>query len=292
MNVANMTRLAAIQHARAEKMGEGDPAVGEANIAPEDRIARLNDTLARISALEAELSGAQPAERKAAPPPPAPAAAPGAPAAGQERKMPKALMVARAPASTEAEHFRALRAQLLTAKGGEPVRLFAIASHASGDAADYVAMNLAASFAQLNRRTLIVDADVRAGRLAARFGLGEAPGLCHVLAGEIDFEAACQPSVIDDLVLLPSGGGGPGAEELLADGGMPEALAMARASFDNVIVLAAPYGPTADGHYVWAAARSVLVVARRHHDRLEELRRLNIALRHVGAEVIGATLLK
>ncbi len=286
MNVANMTRLAAMQRARAERE--------TAELNPEDRTARLEETLARISALEASLGSGRLTEDAVDPAqPPAqatsPAPNPEAPPAG---RMPKALMVARAPGSAEAEHFRALRAQLLTAKGGEPVRLFAIASHASGDAADYVSMNLAASFAQLNRRTLIIDADVRAGRLAARFGLGDAPGLCHMLAGELEFADACRTSIIDDLMLLPSGGGGPGAEELLADGGMPEILAMARASFDNVIVLAAPYGPTADGHYVWAAARSVLVVARRHHDRLEELRRLNIALRHVGAEVIGATLLK
>jgi protein-tyrosine kinase len=207
-----------------------------------------------------------------------------------EGRLPKSLVIVRRPQSREAEQFRALRTRLLTSKEGESIGLFAIAAHGVADGADHVALNMAASFAQLRKRVLILDADLRADRLSRAFSLEAAPGLSETLNGECDIRKAIRPTIVANLSVLTAGATDGDSHELLASEALRLTLEYLRCAFDAVIVMTAPFGPVADAQFVWAAAEKAFVVARRHKDRLPELKDLNVALRQVGASVIGAAL--
>jgi capsular exopolysaccharide synthesis family protein len=207
-----------------------------------------------------------------------------------EGRLPPGLAIVRRPQSREAEQFRALRTRLLTSKEGEAIGLFAIAAHGAAEGADHVALNMAASFAQLRKRVLILDADLRNERLSRAFGLDAGPGLSEALSGACDIRKAVRPTIIANLSVLTAGATNKDTHELLASEALRLTLEYLRCAYDAVIVMTAPYGSVADAQFVWAAAEKVFVVARRHKDRLPELKELNVALRQVGASVIGAAL--
>jgi capsular exopolysaccharide synthesis family protein len=207
-----------------------------------------------------------------------------------EGRLPSNLVIVRRPQSCEAEQFRGLRTRLLTSKEGETIGLFAIAAYGAHEGADHIALNMAASFAQLRKRVLILDADLRAPRLARAFALEASPGLRETLLGECDIRNAVRPTIIQNLSVLTAGAADKDGHELLSSEALRLTLEYLRCAYDIVIVMTAPFGPVADAQFIWAAVEKAFVVARRHHDRLPELKELNAALRHAGAGVIGAAL--
>lgn len=207
-----------------------------------------------------------------------------------EGRVPANLVIVRRPQSPEAEQFRALRTRLLTSREGEAIGLFAIAAHGAHDGADHIGLNMAASFAQIKKRVLILDADLRAVRLSRAFAIDPGPGLRETLLGECDIRNAVRPTIVRNLSVLTAGASDRDGHELLASEALRLTLEYLRCAFDIVIVMTAPYGPVADAQFVWAAAEKAFVVSRRHHDRLPELKELNAAIRHAGAGVIGAAL--
>ena len=207
-----------------------------------------------------------------------------------EGRLPANLVIIRRPQAREAEQFRALRTRLLTSKEGESIGLFAVASYGAHDGADHIALNLAASFAQLRKRVLILDADLRASRLSRAFSVEAGPGLRETLLGACDIRKAIRPTIVQNLSVLTAGAPDKDGHELLSSEALRLTLEYLRCAFDIVVVQTAPFGPVADAQFVWAAAEKAFVVARRHHDRLTELKELNAALRHAGAGIIGAAL--
>lgn len=207
-----------------------------------------------------------------------------------EGRLPSNAIIVRRPASKEAEQFRALRTRLLTSKDADKLNLFAIAANGSSREADHVALNLAVSFAQIGKRVLIVDADLRATRLAARFSLPAGPGLRETLSAQCDIRDAIRPTIIANLSVLTAGELSPSAHELLSGKTLTLTFDYLRCAYDIVLVMTTPFGPVADAQFVWAAAGGVFIVTRRNLDRLAELKTLNTALRQIDAAIIGAAL--
>lgn len=207
-----------------------------------------------------------------------------------EGRLPSTAVIIRRPNSREAEQFRALRTRLLTSKDGDKLNLFAIAANASRKEADHVAINMAASFAQIGKRVLIVDADLRSARLASHFGVAAGAGLRETLAAECDIRDAVRQTIIPNLSLLTSGMAAPSAHELLSGATLGLTFDYLRCAYDIVVIMSAPFGLVADAQFVWAAAKGVFIVTRRNRDRIAELKALNTALRQVDASIIGAAL--
>lgn len=207
-----------------------------------------------------------------------------------EGRLPSNAVIVRRPASKEAEQFRALRTRLLTSKDAEKLNLFAIAANGSSREADHVALNMAASFAQLGKRVLIVDADLRSTRLSTRFSVPAGPGLRETLSAECDIRDAIRHTIIANLSVLTAGEPAPSAHELLSGKTVNLTFDYLRCAYDVVLVMTTPFGLVADAQFVWAAAGGVFIVTRRNQDRLAELKALNAALRQVDAAIIGAAL--
>lgn len=207
-----------------------------------------------------------------------------------EGKLPADAIVVRRPNCAQSEQFRALRTRLLTSKDADKLKLFAIAANGGSREADHVTINLAATLAQLGKRVLIVDADLRGVRLSRHFGLAAGPGLRETLLGRSDIRATIRPTIIANLSVLTSGEPSAAGHELLAGPTLGLTFDYLRCAFDNVIIMTAPNGPIADAQFVWAAAGAVFVVTRRHEDRLQDLKSLNAALRQVDAAIVGAAL--
>ena len=202
------------------------------------------------------------------------------------------LVVAADPFGAQAELFRELRSRLLLESLPEsaPSSLAVLSAH-PGEGRTYIAANLAAAFSQLGHRTLLVDADLRGGRLERLLGTDTATGLSHVLAGFADATDALQRVTgLANLWFMPAGALPPNPVELLQRPAFETLLAAMTEKFDRIVLdtSAASRGP--DCRVVAARCSASLVVARRNKARLDELGRLVDALERGPARIAGVVM--
>jgi receptor protein-tyrosine kinase len=189
------------------------------------------------------------------------------------------------------EQIRALRTALLLLCSNAPTAVvLAVVSPCRGEGRSQLAAELALSFAQLDKKTLLVDADMRRPTLhqlfdsSGRLGLAEAiitnsdpylhpvkklPRMHFVTAGEY---AQTNPL------------------ELLSDSRFSRLVQHWRASYSYVVIDTPPIGEFADGLAVATLAGRVLSVSRARHTPYKEQREMMRRLAITQARVLGAVL--
>ena len=205
------------------------------------------------------------------------------------RRVGQELVVACEPFDRTAEQVRALRTQLLIRWANEGVRRrqLAIVSPGPGEGRSYVAANLAAAFAQLGDRTLLVDCDLRRPRQHQIFDVPDRFGLSTYLAGRSDKSAILPVPELGRLWVLPAGARPPNPQELLSRDAFGELLEDLQAEFDVVLFDTPPAGQYADAQTVAYRAGSALVLARRDHTRLADTERVISDLAETGTRLVG-----
>ena len=175
------------------------------------------------------------------------------------------LVTLNEPFGARAEHFRALRSQLMMRLfvEGEPRQALAIISPDSGDGKTYCAANLAVTLAQLGGRTLLVDADMRGPRVHEVFRVSNRAGLSGILSGRADKGVIQQVSGVASLFILPVGITPPNPLELVERPAFGLLMRELASKFDYVVVdtPAAVYG--ADAAVIAARCGTALVIARK-----------------------------
>lgn len=204
--------------------------------------------------------------------------------------IPEALVVARNPYSDAAEEFRAMRTRFLTRKNEKETKQFAVTGASETAGAEYLALNLAASFAQLGRKVLLVDANLRRPTLAKIFGDASAPGLADIAAGSASHEGAINATLVKNLDLLPAGAAAIDPQAILGGDAFERIINRAAGEFETVILVSAPFGRYADCEYVWSVAGKALIVARKDETRATDLMRIKSVMRQSGAEILGAAM--
>ena len=191
--------------------------------------------------------------------------------------------------SPGAEAYRALRTAVRFIDVGRPVRTLLVTSPGAGEGKSTTASNLAVAFAQSGERVLLIDADLRRGRLAPIFGAAGSPGLTDVIAGRMDVGAANQ-AWRDQLELLAPGPLPANPSELLGSQVMADLLEELGRTYDIVILDAPPLLPVTDAVVLAALVDAVVVVAQWAKTTDEVLEDSRLALDSVGASVLGVVL--
>jgi protein-tyrosine kinase len=181
--------------------------------------------------------------------------------------------------------------QLRWLNGSSGRRAIAILSTQSGDGRSFVASNLAVTFAQGGARTLLIDADMRGGRLHELFGANNAGGLAAFLSGRVALPSIHAAPGIRNLALIASGGSAPNAGDLLARPALQALLEHCERQFDVVIVdtPAASEGP--DAKVTAAQCGGAVVVVRQDRTPLENVAQLVKSLKSATITVVGTVLL-
>lgn len=161
-----------------------------------------------------------------------------------------------------AEAFRRIRTNILLSRTEETAdnRVIAITSAAPREGKTTTASNLAATFASTGQSVLLIDADMRQGRLDAVFGCEDHKGLSEVLNGTVPLADACVPSSVEHLAILGVGHRPSNPAELLNSPRFAEVLEDARTMFDWVIVDTPPILAVADASVIARFTDGVLFV--------------------------------
>lgn len=210
-----------------------------------------------------------------------------------ESTVSESVTAAYAPFSPQVRAMSALRSQLMLRWfDSDPERTaLAIISSERNDGRSFITSNLAVTFSQLGKRTLLVDADMRHPNQFNLFGLGNPVGLSGVLAGRNGYESAIHPiHGLPDLFIMPSGAQPPNPLELLERPPFHQLLAKLKREFDVVLLDSPSATEHADAQSIAARAGAAIIVVRKNTTRSWAVRGISEGVTHASATVLGSVL--
>jgi capsular exopolysaccharide synthesis family protein len=157
------------------------------------------------------------------------------------------LVAGLAPKSHAAEQYRQLRTRLAHAEGANNLRTVLVTSPQKGEGKSVTSANLALTMAQeLQRRVVIVEADLRKPSMQQLFGLPAGPGLTDYLSGAAELKDVMRFLPDHNLTVIHAGSTATNPAELLGSTSMRRLLDTLRTRFDRVILDTPPVLPLAD----------------------------------------------
>lgn len=187
------------------------------------------------------------------------------------------------------EAFRELRIHLGFAYGSAGPITLAISSPAAGEGKSLISSNLAVAFAEVGRRTLLIDGDTRRGDAHRLLGLEQSPGLVDYLK-ERSGQEIIQSTDHANLDFIGCGSRGTSTPELLASSRMASFMGTLKRSYEVIIVDTPPLAAGGDAVILSTLMGNLAVVIRTGTTekqlaqvKLEQLSRLPI-------RVLGAIL--
>ena len=193
--------------------------------------------------------------------------------------------------SVMGEQFRFLRGSLMLSNPGAPPKVVLVTSAEKGAGKTFVTCNLATSLAELGKKVLLVDADLRSPRLHRVFRMYNRVGLSSVLTGQKSVDQGCvfRTHVANVYVLL-AGPLSPSPAELLGSAAMDQALARCSEHFDFVLVDSAPLLPVIDSHLLTARCDAALLVVRNGQTSRHALKTCEDLVERVRGRLTGVIL--
>jgi polysaccharide biosynthesis transport protein len=165
-------------------------------------------------------------------------------------------------ASQVVEAFRTIRLHLVHMFDPSQPITFAISSPGAGEGKSLISSNLAMSFAEGGRRTLLVDGDIRRGQLHATFGARQAPGLLDYLQGDSTLEEVLQTTDFQNLTIVTCGARRHRGPELLQSVAMAQFMATVKPLFDTIIIDSPPLGAGIDPFALAHVTGNLMMVLR------------------------------
>lgn len=185
------------------------------------------------------------------------------------------LVVSPTDTSAATELFRLMRSNLLFVVNGADDKVVLLTSSHSGEGKTFIAINLAASLALLNKRVLLIGMDIRAPRIASYLNLRQGSGLTQYLSSpDVNIKSLIVHSPVADvpnLDVIPAGPIPPNPAELLASQKVDAMFEELRSLYDYIIVDSAPVGMVSDTFTLNRIADATVYVTRINHTSTADL---------------------
>jgi capsular exopolysaccharide synthesis family protein len=197
------------------------------------------------------------------------------------------------PSSAMAESFRTLRAGILLHDPDKSLKgLTLITSAIPEEGKSTTALNMAACFAQLGDKTLLLDADLRRPTLYKLFSQdhGKTHGLSDVLAGKCTPEDAIHETEIPNLFAMTAGTTSKNPAELLSSSATATLFNHLKTNFAHLIVDTAPVNAVGDTLTLTHLVDRVCVVIRSGKTPRKAVQRCIQMIRKSGVQITGTIL--
>lgn len=185
-----------------------------------------------------------------------------------------------------AEQFRMIRTSLQFLAEKRNASHFMVTSSASGEGKSVVIANLAAFFAQQDKRVLIIDGDLRRPTQHEIFQVENYYGFADILKEETDVKKAIQKTEVENLDVLVSGMLPYNPAELLASFDFDAFFAELDATYDFIFIDAPP-AIVADTPIIASKVDGVLVVVGLRSAKRKKFEQTIREVKTAGANVVG-----
>lgn len=147
-------------------------------------------------------------------------------------------------------------------------------------------VNMAISFAQLGKKVLLVDSDLRQPVLHRVFHTTQKPGLSEALCGSFN-QKCIRKTKYENLYVLPAGTIPPNPSELLASVAMDEILQLLSQEFDYIFLDTPPLSMVTDAAVLSTKVGGAVIIIRAYKTTRQSVLSSKQTIENVGGKVFG-----
>jgi tyrosine-protein kinase Etk/Wzc len=202
------------------------------------------------------------------------------------------FVVSTKPDSIPAEAFRVLRTrvQLASSQLNKKNKIILITSAAPAEGKTMICTNIAGSFSQSNKKTLIIDCDFRKPRIHTFFETSRFPGLVDYLFGQVTLDEIIRETELPQLSYITAGTIPPNPAELLESPMLEKVLAELRESYDYIFIDSPPLIAVTDAEILADKVDATMLVVSANTTEINVLERAWSILLQNDINFIGAVL--
>lgn len=165
------------------------------------------------------------------------------------------------PNNKSAENFRTLRTNLNFAMGGKAGKTILVSSCISGEGKTFSSLNIAAAFAQIAKKTILINFDLRNSQTMFK-DANNTNGLSLFLANESSLEEIIQKSYFQNLDFINSGPVPPNPMELMESERTASLFEFLKKNYDYIIIDTPPMAQVSDAFAIIQHSDLNLIVVR------------------------------
>lgn len=200
----------------------------------------------------------------------------------------KELVVHTAPKSVISENIKILRTSLQFSSVDKPLKTIMVTSSMQGEGKSFISSNLAISFAQLGKKVIVVDCDMRRGSLHKKFGLSNIEGLSNYLVDDMsNFTRYVQNTAVENVYVMTSGIVPPNPSELLSSNRFANFIEEMSNTYDIVIFDTPPVTIVPDACVIASKMDKTIIVAMANKVPLKDIQKTKKMLVEVNANIAG-----
>lgn len=195
------------------------------------------------------------------------------------------------------EAFRTLRTNLTFAQKNKNMKNILITSSYMSEGKSYVSSNLAIALSRTNKKVLLIDSDMRKGRIYSIFGLNNSNGLSNCLSeltniNENNITKYIKVTEVPNVHVITSGDSTKNPLELLSSNKIIELITLLDKIYDIIIIDGTPSILVSDSVALSKFVDTVLLIAAYRNTKIESLQKVKKSLENVGAKITGVILNK
>lgn len=196
------------------------------------------------------------------------------------------------PKALITEQYKVLRTNVLLMNKHKPPKVLVMTSSLHSEGKTITALNLAIAVAQSTQkpRVLLIDADLRRGKVAKYLGVDQKVGLSEVLSGKAELIDALFKIDIDNLTFMADGQVPENPAELLSSEKMKHLIADVRMQFDHIIIDSPPIISVTDAGILGSQSDGVIMVIQSGRTQRGIVKRATELLHQSHAQVMGHVL--
>lgn len=195
-------------------------------------------------------------------------------------------IVLQSPSSITSEAYKAIRTSVLLSSPDSAPKSILISSMNQGVGKTVTSVNLAISFAQSNKKVLLIDGDMRRARVHKIFNLENTSGLSTYLSGQSDI-TILKNNDLDYLDIAPAGPVPPNPSELLSSSRLNKLIMDLSDNYDFIIFDSPPMFNVSDAHLISKAAAQTILVTRSGLTTYDAVTKAYKMLTDINSEMLG-----
>ncbi|MBI3586882.1 MAG: polysaccharide biosynthesis tyrosine autokinase [Ignavibacteriales bacterium] len=189
-----------------------------------------------------------------------------------------------------AESYRRLRTGIQYVKADRPIQTILVTSPNPSEGKSTTVSNLAIIFAQMGKKVILLDTDLRKPSLHSKFGLERNPGLSELLFENAALEDVLRKTPIKGLEIICRGTVSPHLPEALGTQKMKDFIEQLKKQYDIILFDSPPVLAVTDSLVLSTLVDGVVVVVSSGNTRMDTLERGLELVENVGARFLGVVL--
>ena len=164
------------------------------------------------------------------------------------------------PQSNISEAYRTIRTGIEFSNLDKDLKIICITSSKKDEGKTTVLSNLGVSFAKIDKKVLLIDADLRNPSISKMFDTSNTQGLMDILLGKKNIQDCVKKTKQENLYILTGGTIPPNPAEVLSSKKMSEFIESIKEEYDYIFIDRPPVGVVSDASIISAYSDGVIFV--------------------------------